>query len=151
LERVVGEWELRQPEVLGSENVHQNAHTTPWSRAEIVRRVAELGQSVATVAATFHVTHKTASRWVERAKAAGGLQERSCRPHSSPAATPPELLDQIERLRRQRWPFDRAGRHSQDRRAVSKVASVYTGIMVMLTATVAALPTPARESKDGPR
>ena len=65
--------------------------------------MAELGQSVATVAATFHVTHKADRQWVERANAAGGLQERSCRPHSSPAATPPELLDQIERLRRQRW------------------------------------------------
>jgi transposase len=42
-------------------------------------------------------------RWVERARAAAGLQDRSCRPHASPTATPPTLLEEIERLRRQRW------------------------------------------------
>lgn len=84
-------------------NVHQNARTTLWSRAEIVRRVTQLGHSVASVAASFHVSPKTARRWVERAHAAAGLQDRSCRPHSSPAATPPALLEHIERLRRQRW------------------------------------------------
>ena len=84
-------------------NIHQNARTTLWSRAEIVRRVTQLGQSVASVAARFQVTPKTARRWVERAQAAVGLQDRSCRPHSCPTATPPALLEQIERLRRQRW------------------------------------------------
>lgn len=84
-------------------NIHQNARTTLWSRAEIVRRVTHLGQSVASVAASFQVSAKTARRWVARAGAASGLQDRSCRPASSPAATSPALVAQIERLRRQRW------------------------------------------------
>lgn len=84
-------------------NIHQNARTTLWSRAQIVRRVTERGQSAAAVAAAFHVTPKTVRRWVERATAGEALQDRSCRPHSSPTATPPELLEHIERLRRQRW------------------------------------------------
>src|SRR5215472_8350749 len=84
-------------------NVHQNARTTLWSRAEIVRRVTQLGQSVSKVAATFQVSAKTARRWVERAATGADLRDHSCRPHRSPAATPPELLAYIERLRRQRW------------------------------------------------
>jgi transposase InsO family protein len=84
-------------------NVHQNARTTLWSRAEIVRRVTQLGQSFSRVAATFHVTAKTARRWVERARTGADLRDRSCRPHRSPGATPPALLAHIEQLRRQRW------------------------------------------------
>src|SRR5215472_6530550 len=84
-------------------NVHQNARTTLWSRVEIVRRVTQLGQSVSKVAATFQVSAKTARRWVERAATGADLRDHSCRPHRSPAATPPELLAYIERLRRQRW------------------------------------------------
>jgi hypothetical protein len=49
------------------------------------------------------VTPKTARRWAGRDAAAEGLQDRSCRPHFSPTATPPELLAHIEQLRRQRW------------------------------------------------
>jgi transposase-like protein len=74
-------------------NVHQHARTTLWSRADIVRRVSQLGQAVAAVAVTFHVTPKTVRRWVERAAAADSLYDRSCRPHSSPTATPPALLE----------------------------------------------------------
>ncbi|HET7341788.1 MAG TPA: IS481 family transposase [Methylomirabilota bacterium] len=84
-------------------NVHQNARTTLWSRVEIVRRVRELGQSAASVAASFHVTPKTVRRWTERAARSETLQDRSGRPHSMPTATPPELIEQLERLRRQRW------------------------------------------------
>jgi len=37
-------------------NVHQNARTTLWSRAEIVRRVMELGENVAAVAGSSRKT-----------------------------------------------------------------------------------------------
>ncbi len=84
-------------------NVHQNARTTPWSRAEIVRRVTARGQSLRAVALAFHVTPKTVRRWVARAAAGEGLHDRSCRPHTSPRATPPELRALVEQLRRQRW------------------------------------------------
>jgi len=84
-------------------NVHQNARTTPWSRAQIVHRV-RLGESVAAVTAAFHVTPKTVRRLVKRATAGEPLPDRSCRPHASPTATRPEVLAHIERLRGQRWP-----------------------------------------------
>jgi hypothetical protein len=59
-------------------NVHQNARTTPWSRAQIGHRV-QLGERVAAVAAAFHVTPKTVRRWAQRAAAGEPLQDRSCR------------------------------------------------------------------------
>jgi transposase InsO family protein len=105
-------------------NVHQNARTTLWSRAEIVRRVTQLGQSVSSVAAAFHVTAKTARRWVERAHRAPDLRDRSCRPHRSPAATPPELVTHIERLRRQRWTSaEIAARRRVGRRTVARLVA----------------------------
>ena len=79
----------------------QNARTTTWSRAEIIRQVREFGQSDRAVARAFHVTPKTARTWVRRAD--GELTDRSSRPQHVPSATPPELVSEIERLRRQRW------------------------------------------------
>src|SRR5262249_56045114 len=65
--------------------------------------VPQRGQRVSKVAAPFRVSAKPARRWVERAATGADLRDHSCRPHRSPAATPPELLAYIERLRRQRW------------------------------------------------
>ncbi len=82
-------------------DIHKNARTTTWSRAEIIRQVREFGQSIRAVARTFHVTPKTARTWVRRADER--LSDRSSRPHHVPGATPPELVGEVERLRRQRW------------------------------------------------
>jgi transposase InsO family protein len=86
-------------------DVHQNARTTPRSRAEIVRRV-QAGQRPAVIAAAMGVSEPTVRKWVARYEAAGeaGLRDRSCRPRRSPAATPRLLVSYAERLRRQRWP-----------------------------------------------
>jgi transposase InsO family protein len=86
-------------------DVHQNARTTPRSRAEIVRRVRS-GQRPAVVAAAMGVSEPTVRKWVARYDAAGegGLRDRSCRPRRSPAATPRVLMSWAESLRRQRWP-----------------------------------------------
>ena len=85
-------------------DVHQNARTTPRSRAEIVRRVLT-GQRPAGVAAAVGVSEPTVRKWVARYRAEGeaGLRDRSCRPHRPAGATPALVVSWIEQLRRQRW------------------------------------------------
>ena len=86
-------------------DVHKNAQTTPRSRAQIVRRVLQDRQRPTDVAAAYGVSERTIRKWVARYEAEGeaGLADRSCRPHRSPAATPPVLVSWVEQLRRQRW------------------------------------------------
>jgi transposase InsO family protein len=84
---------------------HQNARTTPYSRAEIVRRLDEPRQPVRAVAAAFGISERTVRKWRTRYQqaAAAGLVDRSCRPHRSPRATPAAVVAQVVALRRQRW------------------------------------------------
>jgi transposase InsO family protein len=84
---------------------HQNARTTPHSRAEIVRRLVEAHQPVARVARDFGISERTVRKWRARFEheGAAGLVDRSCRPHHSPRATPAAVVARIEALRRQRW------------------------------------------------
>jgi transposase InsO family protein len=86
-------------------DVHQNARTTPRSRANIVRRVLSGRQRPAHVATAVGVSERTVRKWVARYEAEGepGLRDRSCRPQRSPRATLPLLARWVERLRRQRW------------------------------------------------
>ena len=86
-------------------DIHQNARSTPRSRAEFVRRVLSGQQRPGRVAAAIGVSERTVRKWVRRyqAEADAGLRDRSCRPHRSPTATPPLLVHWIEQLRRQRW------------------------------------------------
>ena len=84
---------------------HQNARTTPHSRAEIVRRM-EVGQQPARVVAqAFGICERTVRKWQARYQAAqtAGLVNRSCRPHHSPRATPAAVVAQVAALRRARW------------------------------------------------
>ena len=85
-------------------DVHKNARTTPHSREKIVRRVSG-GESARGVAEDLGICESTVRKWLARYRAEGraGLCDRSCRPHRSPAATPPALVQWVERLRRQRW------------------------------------------------
>lgn len=85
-------------------DVHQNARTTPHSREKIVRRVLD-GESARAVGTAVGVCESTVRKWLARYRAEGraGLHDRSCRPHRSPLATPPALVQWVERLRRQRW------------------------------------------------
>src|SRR5262245_41231919 len=86
-------------------DIHQNARTTPWSRAELVSRILECRQPVAAVAQAFGISERTARKWCRRVEQEGlaGLRDRSCRPHRSPQATPAAVVAQVESLRRQRW------------------------------------------------
>jgi transposase InsO family protein len=86
-------------------DIHKNARTTPHSRAELVRRVLEEGQTQTAVAAAFGVSMKTVRTWVDRFQAEGpaGLLDRSSRPHKLRDPTPEAVVAQIEALRRQRF------------------------------------------------
>jgi len=86
-------------------DMHKNARTTPRSRAEIVRRVLEVGQRPTQVAAGMGISVRTVRKWVARYQheREAGLAERSCRPRRQPSATPRRLVRWVLHLRRQRW------------------------------------------------
>ena len=86
-------------------NVHENARLTAHSRADLVRRVVDQGQSRKVVAAAFGVDPKTVGKWVNRFRTEGaaGLTDRSSRPHRLRAPTPTGVQEQIIALRRQRF------------------------------------------------
>ena len=86
-------------------DIHKNAKLTPQSRADIVRRVIEQGQSVAEVAMAFGVCGHTVRKWIARHQAEGpaGLRDRSSRPHRIRGAVPPAVTTQVVALRRLRW------------------------------------------------
>ncbi len=57
--------------------------------------------------ADYQISRKTGYKWVDRFEANGprGLHEQSRRPHQSPSATDPQLVDQLVALRQRhpRW------------------------------------------------
>ena len=85
-------------------NMHKNARLTPLGRERIVRQV-ESGQTPEAVSEAAGVCPRTVRKWVERYRREGlaGLQDRSSRPHRLRRPTPQAVIEQIERLRRQRW------------------------------------------------
>jgi transposase InsO family protein len=94
-------------------NVHKNARLTPKGRGLIVARVAG-GQSAAVAASAAGVSVRTVSKWMRRYRSEGpeGLNDRSSRPHRLRAPTAAVVIDEIARLRRQRWPGKRIARAS---------------------------------------
>ena len=85
-------------------NMHKNARLTPRGRERIVRQV-ESGQTPEAVAEAAGVCPRTVRKWVDRYRREGlaGLQDRSSRPHRLRRPTPQAVVEEIERLRRQRW------------------------------------------------
>jgi transposase InsO family protein len=86
-------------------NVHKNARLTAHSRAEVVRRVLDEGQSRKAVATAFGVDATTVGKWVRRFRSEGpaGLLDRSSRPKTPRQPTPAQTIERIIALRRQRW------------------------------------------------
>jgi transposase InsO family protein len=80
---------------------HANAALTPRHRERIGRYVIEKGWTISAAAAYFHVSWPTAQRWAKRYAEMGsaGMQDRSSRPHRSPAKTPQTLVKKIVHLR----------------------------------------------------
>ena len=93
-------------------DIHENARTTPHSRAEIVRRVLEEGWSRKDAAEAFGVCNKTIGKWIDRFLAEGldGLKDRSSRPHRLRNPTPEAKAGDVIALRRQRLPGDEIAR-----------------------------------------
>ena len=86
-------------------DIHKNAKLTPQSRADVVRRVLDEGQTPAAVATAVGVCARTVRKWVARyqAEGAAGLVDRSSRPRCSPHAVPGATVSRIIALRRLRW------------------------------------------------
>lgn len=84
--------------------MHKNARLTPLGRERIVRQV-ESGQTPEAISKAAGVCPRTVRKWVERYRREGlaGLQDRSSRPHRLRRPTPQTVVEEIERLRRQRW------------------------------------------------
>src|SRR6266487_2922215 len=88
-------WEARM-------KLHGNARSCPRSRRLLVERVVDGGWALAAAAEAAGVSARTASKWLARFRGEGeqGLLDRSSRPHSSPAETPPERVEAVAILRR---------------------------------------------------
>lgn len=84
-------------------NIHENARLTPSGRERIVRQIAS-GQTPEAVGQAAGVCPRTVRKWVERYRREGlaGLKDRSSRPHRLYRPTPQAIVEQVERLRRQR-------------------------------------------------
>ncbi len=84
---------------------HQNARLTVHSREQLAKRVVEQRCTWKQAAACFHVSAKTAAKWVRRYREFGleGLRDRSSRPRRLRQPTSIELVGRVEVLRRQRW------------------------------------------------
>jgi transposase InsO family protein len=80
---------------------HANALLTPRTRERLARLVVEDGWTVSMAAKTFMVSSVTARKWAARWRAEGraGMQDRTSRPHTSPARTSRSTVRQIVRLR----------------------------------------------------
>lgn len=90
---------------------HGSAHLTIHSRLTICRRVIEEGWTIVAAAEAADVHRHTAAKWVRRFKTEGtaGLRDRSTRPHRIPRRVAPEVVREIEELRRQRLGSHRIG------------------------------------------
>lgn len=85
-------------------NIHKNARLTPRGRELLVRHIVS-GQALEAAARAAGVCPRTARKWLARFLAEGveGLQDRSSRPNRLYRPTPPEIIERVEALRRQRW------------------------------------------------
>jgi transposase InsO family protein len=84
---------------------HQNARLPVHSREQLAKKVLEQGLTLKLAAANFNVSAKTAAKWVRRYRdqGAGGLGDRSSRPHRSPRSTSSPLLEKVLALRQLRY------------------------------------------------
>jgi transposase InsO family protein len=87
------------------DNYHHHARQTKVGRAQLAKDVVEGRLSLREAAAECRLSRQSAAKWVRRYREAGaaGLLDRSSRPHRSPRSTPAELVERIQRLRRERW------------------------------------------------
>ncbi len=84
---------------------HYHARLTIYSRELLAKAVVEGRLGLCEAAAAHRLSRQSASKWVRRYREAGrsGLRDRSSRPQRSPRRTSSELVERVERLRRERW------------------------------------------------
>jgi transposase InsO family protein len=84
---------------------HHHARLTTYGREQLARSVVEGRLSLCEAAAEHGLSRQTAAKWVRRYReqGAGGLADRSSRPHCSPRRVQPEIAERAGRLRRERW------------------------------------------------
>lgn len=87
--------------------VHANARLVPCQRAEMAQAVLSGQMTVQEAALAFRVSTRTVRRWVARFKAGESMQDRSSRPHRSPASTRADRVAAVEGLRRARLTQER--------------------------------------------
>ena len=82
-------------------NIHENARTTPASRALLVRRVRELKWGIVDAAKAAGISRRTAYKWLRRHGEEGipGLRDRASRARQQPHALPREWCDIVRSLR----------------------------------------------------
>ena len=82
-----------------------HARLTVHSREQLARNVIERRLSLREAATGSGLSRQSAAKWVRRYREQGkaGLADRCSRPHHCPRTTAPELVGQVEQLRRQRW------------------------------------------------
>jgi transposase InsO family protein len=91
---------------------HPMAALSPVGRLRLARCVVEEGWPLRRAAERFQVSPTTAARWASRYRqlGPGGMADRSCRPHRSPARTPTRLERRIIKVRvTRRWGPARIG------------------------------------------
>lgn len=90
-------------------NIHENARTTPRSRAVLVERVCTHGWSVAEAAGAAGISERTAYKWLRRFRDDGvaGLRDRGSRANTRPHALSAEWCDLVVFLRGFRVPARR--------------------------------------------
>ena len=81
---------------------HTNAPLTPEGRHRLITRVLTDGRPIAHVAAEAGIARSTLSKWVTRYRAQGadGLEDRSSAPAARPKQISLEMLELIDRWRR---------------------------------------------------
>jgi transposase InsO family protein len=86
-------------------DIHENARLTPHGRERLAKMILR-GQTPKAASEAAGVCPRTGRKWRDRFEQEGlaGLQDRSSRPHRLRQPTPPEVIERIESLRRQRMP-----------------------------------------------
>jgi transposase InsO family protein len=86
-------------------DIHKNARLTPHGRERLAKMILG-GQTPEAASEAAGVCPRTGRKWAGRFEQEGpaGLQDRSSRPHRLRQPTPPEVVERIESLRRQRMP-----------------------------------------------
>jgi transposase InsO family protein len=84
---------------------HHHARLTVHGREQLAKDVVEGRLSLREAAAERGLSRQSAAKWVRRYRQSGvsGLVDRSSRPECSPGRTSEELIERVERLRRERW------------------------------------------------